>query len=166
MLTVSEINWTKIDKNIIRAGVIPYTHHDGVTYFAFGVDSNNCSWVDFGGHKEVYDNDLLDTVIREYLEESYKVFGPLTRKNLQPHFVMDGPESVEILVPVAPPFHNYVKNFNNLVTPDNEISTIIWLNRQQLLTILKDPLVFLNENVSYPMYFRVYDCLKKYQCYL
>ena len=79
---------------LIRAGIIPVLLEDKGSLngnYIFGVDAHYNTLIDLGGHREVYDYDVLDTALRELREESlgtidwsradvlnsdYKVIGP------------------------------------------------------------------------------------------
>jgi len=165
MKQVSEIDWKQ---NYIRAGIIPYTEQNGILFFAFGLDCNIASLGDFGGHYEPSDNDLLDTAIREYREESLNVFGSITRDSLKNCYAFEGPETIEILLHVTPPFYQYTEIFNNIIKDhkQHEIQNIIWLSRRQLLNVIDSQEASFAGTKIYHMYNRIYDCLLKYRNYL
>ena len=162
------LNNHNLTNNYIRAGIIPYTIQNNIIFFAFSIDNNIACLGDFGGHYEDIDNDLLDTAIREYTEESLNVFGYLNREFLKDCFVIEGPETIEIFVFVSPPFYQYTERFNNMIVGNkqHEVQNIIWLSRRQLLNLIDNQEISFDGVKIYHMYTRLYDCLKTYRNYL
>lgn len=53
------------------AGILPYSFHNGITYFLMGKDSREDCWSDFGGKCENKDNNnTAVTACREFYEET------------------------------------------------------------------------------------------------
>lgn len=70
VIPLSEVDLN--NPNIYRAGIIPYVFHsNGHISMIFGITMQCDRVSDFGGGREDYDGDLLDTAIREYNEECY-----------------------------------------------------------------------------------------------
>lgn len=147
---VRNTDWN--NPNHIRAGFIPICFQGGMLFFGLAVDSRNNVLTDFGGHKENFDMDLLDTALREYKEESYEIFGTLSRDSVQNFEVLEGEDTVEILLPVHEPFYHYSSLFAETVKDkkDNESSKIVWLSRRQLLIALES-----QDDKIWKMYHRI-----------
>jgi hypothetical protein len=90
---------------------------------------------DFGGGREKYDADLLDTAIREYYEECYGCFGQVDRYTLASCPVLLGVDSVEILMEsqVHPSAVDSVFHEKAIADPRREVSDIVWLFETDLL---------------------------------
>lgn len=134
---VRDINWS--DKKYIRAGFIPIVKQGNILFFGFGVENKVGAIGDFGGHYEPgVDRDVLDAAIREYREEALNVFGEVTRNNLQDYYVLEGTNTVEILLSVPPTIYKYTELFHEMVANihEHEIQNVIWFSRRQLLTVI------------------------------
>jgi hypothetical protein len=170
MKQVKDVDWSKYKNNpkIIRAGIIPFLEQNGVLFFAFSVDFNIASLGDFGGHFEPTDTDLLDAAIREYREEALNVFGLITRDSLKDCYVLEGDETVEILMYINPPFYQYTELFNSMVIgqKEHEVQNVVWLSKQQLLRVIDSQQASFAGTKIYHMYHRVYDCLLKNRHFL
>ena len=158
---VRDMNWN--DPKYIRAGIIPVVEQHGVRFYGFGLDNNVGQLGDFGGHYEHVDADLLDTAIREYEEESLNVFGVLTRDLLQDCVVLDGTDTIEILVPVPPPFYAYTQRFRAMITTntEHEIQDIVWLSAKQVITAIDSQQATHQQTKLYHMYTRIHDVLRR-----
>lgn len=166
MIKVKDFNWT--NQKLKRAGIIPYTFHNNIKLFAFGIDGAIASITDFGGHFEKQkDRDRLDTAIREYHEECHDIFGKLDRDMLQNCDVLEGTDTAEILLPVDNKFLDFTKNFSKLPKQsDEEINNIFWLTKSQLITILDSQHVTSNGTKPFIMYYRILDTLNSYRSIL
>jgi len=66
-----------------RAGIVPYRiDQKGQIRFIWGIDTGSSDITDLGGRTESNDRDSLDTAIREFREESFGVFGRITRDQI------------------------------------------------------------------------------------
>lgn len=159
---VRDTDWNN-KKKYIRAGIIPFVQQGELRFFAFGIENGVAAIGDFGGHYEKYDRDLLDTSIREYNEESFKVFGELNREMLQDCFVLEGDDTLEILLPVRPPIYQYTQKFHELVGSNinNEVQSVVWLSRRQVLMAIDSQQLAHKEVKIYHMYSRIRDTLHK-----
>jgi len=160
MKKVRDIDWK--DAKFIRAGIIPYTIINNIVFFAFALESNLASIADFGGHRESFEKDALDSAIREYAEESLNVFGILNRDIVQDNYVIEGEDTAQILLPISPNnLYNYSISFKNLIKDDikHEAQNIIWLTKNQLFSI-----IHLNntKNTTFIlMYYRIHKVIEK-----
>lgn len=154
---VRDVNWN--DRRFIRAGIIPIIDKGGVRFFGFGVENGVAAIGDFGGHREKIDKDALDSAIREYSEEGLNVFGEFTRDMLQDCYVIEGIDTIEILVPVPGPLYQYSEIFRSMVGDNinHEVQDIIWLSRRQLLTAIDSQESAFNGVKIYHMYNRIRD---------
>jgi hypothetical protein len=156
---VKDIDWN--DRKYIRAGIIPVIEHKGIKFFGFGVENGVAAIGDFGGHREKIDRDALDAAIREYREEALNVFGELTRDMLQDYFVLEGTDTVEILLPITGSLYYYTERFNKMVgdNTEHEVQSIIWLSRRQLLTAIDSQEAAFEGTKIYHMYNRIRDTI-------
>lgn len=164
---VRDINWN--DRKYKRAGIIPVIEHKGIKFFGFGLENGVGAIGDFGGHFERIDKDLLDTAIREYREEALNVFGEITRDMLQDYFVLEGIDTIEILLPISPQenltmprsgsLYQYTENFHQMVEDDHEVQSVIWLSRRQLLTAIDSQQSAFEGTKIYHMYNRIRDTI-------
>ncbi|CAH6418468.1 Hypothetical protein HVR_LOCUS167 [uncultured virus] len=158
---VKNIDWN--NRKYIRAGVIPFVQRGEIRFFGFGVENGVAAIGDFGGHYENKDRDLLDTAIREYNEEAFQVFGELNREMLQNCYVLEGNDTLEILLPVRDPFYQYTQKFHELVGSniEHEVQSIVWLSRRQVLTAIDSQESAYEGTKIYHMYSRIRDTLHK-----
>lgn len=160
MQRVKDFNWNK-NGNFKRAGIIPYIENNGVRFYAFGIENHIAAMCDFGGHIEDDDYDILDSAMREYHEESFSIFGDLTRENLQNSFVINSNESIEILYKVNGNMFDYVKKFHDKLTDRNhEIQNIVWLSRRQLITVIDNQDFIIDDIRIFHFYNKVHQVLK------
>lgn len=159
MQQVRDINWR--NPKYIRAGFLPVTTINDVTFFAFGVENGVAALGDFGGHVERKDYDVLDSAIREYQEEALEVFGKLNRQMLQDCYVLDGIDTIEILLPVNQPLFYYSERFYHLIKDNNrhEVQSIVWLTRDQVLQAINEPERSYRGTKVFHMYNRIRDTL-------
>lgn len=160
MYRVADIDWDH--PKYIRAGIIPYIIQNNIRFYGFSIDGEIGQLGDFGGHRELIDRDVLDTAIREYEEESLNLFGQLTRESLQDCFVLDGVDTVEILVPIPTAFYPYTYAFRQTIgtKTDLEAQNIVWLSRRQVLTAIDSQETAFGETKMYQMYYRIRDVLR------
>ena len=154
---VRDNDWN--DRKYIRAGIIPYCVIGENIFFCFGVENGVGAIGDFGGHREKVDSDALDTAIREYQEESLNLFGELKRDRLQDCYILDGSDTVEILLPVTGSMYEYSTRFRNTIREDtsHEVQSIIWLSKSQLLTAIDSQHEAFDGTKIYHMYNRIRD---------
>lgn len=81
----------------IRGGIIPVLDTPTGRLYGFGIDSDYGTLIDFGGHRESFDYDILDTARRELSEESFDVFGKPSRSELLKLPVLYNDTDMEIL---------------------------------------------------------------------
>jgi hypothetical protein len=56
---------------IKRGGVLPYVQTSQGKLYLFAIDNDYQNYIDFGGHREDFDEDILATIQREVEEETY-----------------------------------------------------------------------------------------------
>lgn len=131
-----------------RAGVIPFTIFEGDLWFVFGCDTRSGDICDFGGSSDMkYDKDLVDTAVREYLEESYNAGNiDLDRKSMDDCYAIidngHGAMTMEIFCPIRGPLEDVFRNFHvsrQLDGPDREIEDIVLLSYDQVQKIINKP---------------------------
>lgn len=152
---VRDVDWN--DRRLVRAGIIPFVEQGGIRFYGFGVENGVAAIGDFGGHRERIDKDCLDAAIREYKEEGLNVFGELTRSMLQNYSVIEGTDTVEILLPVKGSMYSYSEKFRKMIgnNINHEVQDIIWLSRKQLLTAIDSQEVVFDGIKIYHMYTRI-----------
>lgn len=69
-----------LEKDINRAGVIPYTYYKNKLYFLCGIDNKTRDLCDFGGGFKKNENVFI-TAIRELNEESCEILGRVVSPN-------------------------------------------------------------------------------------
>lgn len=163
MLRVRDVDWDISLQRFIRAGIIPYFVKNNTIFFGFGLDAATAGIGDFGGHVEAKDTDVLDAAIREYQEESLSIFGDLNREILQDCFVLIGPETAEILLPVNKNAMEYCTKFRELIrdNPEHEVQEIIWLTKEQISKIIDNQNFEFAGTQPYSIYYRIADCISE-----
>lgn len=151
-----------------RAGIIPFSIFEGDLWFVFGCDSRSGDICDFGGSSDMrYDKDLVDTAVREYLEESYNAANvDIDRKHLDECYAIidnsHGAMTMEIFCPVRGPLEDVFNNFHvsrQLDGPDREIEDIVVLSYEQIVTII-------NKTDIIPVYQKLAALLRRNLDYL
>lgn len=157
---VRDINWS--DRKYIRAGIIPIVIQGNIKFFGFGIENKVAAIGDFGGHKENIDNDVLDAALREYREEALNVFGDITRDMVQDFCVLEGIDTVEILVPVPGPIFRYTEIFRSMIGnyANHEVQNIIWLSKKQLLIAIDSQESAFNGIKMYHMYNKIWETIR------
>jgi len=94
---VRDININRYRTN--RCGIIIKTMgSDGKTYYCFGVDRPSKEMTDFGGTLEARDNhNIISCAVREFNEESLKVFGTLKEEDVLDDISLTGYEMMIII---------------------------------------------------------------------
>lgn len=162
MKRVRDIDWT--DPRLIRSGIIPYTSIHNTILLGLPVETGIASLSDFGGHIEESDGDALNAALREYSEESYDVFGPLTRNSIADCYVLEGPTTNEILLPVPPLPLDYSQEFRRLASLDEkaEADDIAWLTLNQVQLLYTESTLAVNGIKLWLSYSPVTDTLRQY----
>jgi len=122
----------------IRGGIIPYLDTPNGHLYGFGIDADYGTLIDFGGHREDFDYDILDTARRELSEESFDVFGKPSREELLNLPVLYNRTDMEIFWPIQGNAEDLQHNFRILVSqahPDDvENIDLVWLTPEELST--------------------------------
>lgn len=165
MVSVRNFNWKKRDK-IKRAGIIFYCKCDNDYYFLFTLDKYTASLGDFGGHVEKDDIDILDSILREYSEESLNIFSNIKRDDLKDGIVFEGNDSIEILYYLGELTKNqmnyYQTKFKSFIKNDynHEVQNLIWLKLFQIKNIVKYK-DFISEGTKiYSFYHRILEIIE------
>jgi len=159
MKRVCDIDWK--DKKYIRAGIIPVVIQGNVKFYGFGVENGVAAIGDFGGHCEESDRDALDAAIREYREEGLNIFGDITRDKIKYCNVLEGKDTVEILIKIEGPLYKYTERFKEMVKDniEHEVQSVIWLSGKQLLNAIDSQEEAFNGVKIYHMYKRIRDAI-------
>lgn len=125
----------------------PFYHRGGLIFFddnhryCFTLDSKIALIGDFGGKRKKEDTDILETIMREYQEESGN---SITRKKLLECSCLENKGNLLILVPCL---GNFPKKFE---IPNEEISSVFWVSEEKLKFMLINPYYcYKNQRVFY-----------------
>lgn len=166
-MKVSEVDWEKT--SIFRGGIIPFYDYKHIRLYAFSIENGSGSLSDFGGHIETgVDKDLLDAIIREYYEESFGIFGDITRDSIQDCEVLKGSETFQILLPINLNPRETVNLFQQKLLKiqpsiSHEAQAIIWLSKDQIKLIIQDPNHYQDNDNILRMYWRIQEAFRN--CY-
>lgn len=113
-------------------------------YYGFGIDSHYHTLMDFGGHRETFDLDLVDTARREAQEESFGLLN-YEREDLltSPHLTTD--ETLMFFVPCREDPATFTQHFTrqlllaNLTKAKIESCGVYWIAVEDLETYLAIP---------------------------
>jgi len=133
---VKNVDWTKQHQR--RGGVIVYFVHRNEIVFGMGSDSVYKEITDFGGGNEEFDDDSIDTALREFGEETLCVYGNISRNDVSECMVLYDQNMMIMFLPLKFDPNQITKNFNERVlTQDNpEINELIWLSRRNFIDIV------------------------------
>lgn len=135
---VSEIDWATYRPN--RSGVIVYTWIYGMIHVGLGLDRNFNELTDFGGGIKYHkDKDALHGALREFMEESLFVFGPINTKDIQNSLVtLDDNTCIVMLNMNVDPYSASALFRNRANVYDKpEVTDIVWLPMTRFIDILK-----------------------------
>lgn len=139
---VQDIDWEQTKP--MRGGVIIYTEINNNIYFCLGIDTKSGDLTDFGGGIS-YKKDLtaLNGGMREFKEESLKVFDEITLEQLNEGIVVYSKFIMIVFIKI------FVSSLDELITTSRkflklskitrnpEIVELIWLNSFDFLDIIK-----------------------------
>ena len=140
LLPIHELNLTS--KCYTRAGVLPYCSNSrGELVYWFGVDSESYQLADFGGGRDSLDDDILDTAIREYAEESFNLLPPLSRGQGYQQWALVKGNNVLILhhVRLTHPLSFYIEQAHQLAKGNLHFETqaLVCLSQEQIISLLE-----------------------------
>lgn len=140
---------TKLIENegIKRAGIIPYIKKNNTVVVLLTLEPGIAGISDLGGSREAKDENIFQTGIREFNEESFGVLGTLNEKHLtsSPYIVAKtgyhGEEGVLFFVKFRSefPFIRMMDEFKERNVPGDETKALIVLTKEQLFTALEKP---------------------------
>lgn len=145
---VSEINWSMMEQR--RGGVIPYCYHNGIRYFNLGVDRNYLQLTDFaGGINFRHDKDVLKGSLREFSEESLRVYGHIPQDCLDRSLAIYNYEMIIIFVDVTQIIEGHSmeeiqeifenKSHTKYHKKHKEIKSIVWIPEDKLKWMIDHP---------------------------
>lgn len=88
------------DPHLLRAGAIPYLRDEQGLAFLCAIDNDYRNLIDFGGHRDPEDFDILETIRREVKEETYGALD-FSREDLLSSLSFLDEGNLEILVPLS-----------------------------------------------------------------
>lgn len=126
-----------------RGGIFPFIIEikTKTPLYIFGIDRDYLTLMDFGGHREPEDLDIIETAIREFGEESLGIFGPLTRNSLKGQYII-GDGMFQIFHNLGscdiPTLHSLRSQFQRRVSLEENPENIdfVWLNDNQLRDVI------------------------------
>ncbi len=141
---VQNIDWTRYRPS--RAGIIVYYRNPTTQqlHFCMGIDRQYGDMSDFGGGV-IYrkDGTALSGALREFDEESLKVFGSFTPQDLSSCLAVYNNDLVIIFVPIKTYLENINVKFQQQVNQEQdssndklhikepEMSSLVWLTQEQ-----------------------------------
>jgi hypothetical protein len=146
-----------------RAGVIPYTIHEGRKYFCLGIDFKYGTLTDFGGGKKKYET-FTRAACRELYEESLGIF-KISPRILYEHSTAIYDKNMIVLfinVKISS-FQDIVQTFNNRFSQVtySENSGIIWLDETIFYNLIKTGKSVDMNDCNYPYIYKpVADLLR------
>lgn len=153
--------------NHYRAGIVPYCNLKGIRFYCFGVEDGVGALADFGGQVDPADNDLLDTAIREFSEETLNVFGELTRESLQDCQCFITNSTLEIFYEVNPTMSIYNGKFDLKIKQNTtEVVRFVWLSRNQVYNYIAQSKLKTKGGNMYHMYDKIAHLFREYQDYI
>lgn len=151
-----------------RSSIVIYKNIDNIKYYCLGLEPNICMLVDFGGHVEPDDNDIYDTAIREYKEETSSIFGEITKDILYTSDHVDINSTLTFFVD-ADRLSNYDMSIYRSIFrcyPDElkkEIMDLVWFTEPQLYLMLENPDFCLFGHTKLNIFYKpLYNALKFY----
>jgi len=134
------------DIRIRRGGIIPYIKLNRQTLFLFGISEIHAYISDFGGTRDDTDNDIIETALREYNEETFGCLIDIKREDIIKSKYIIGPTGYhgdEICVlfliqfPKTIPLFSKISEFRDRNVPGDETKGLAILNSRQLNIALK-----------------------------
>lgn len=149
-----------------RGGVIMYGVLEGITYFGLAKDSQFHELTDFGGgikYKE--DKNAVEGALREFNEESLKIFKKIENTDIENNVAIYDSKNILIFLKVENLDPNAInKKFEDryaehytISTKEPEVCGIVWLNHKKFWELIQ------TESSNYQMYSRVKNFLYRAQ---
>ncbi len=154
---VYRVDWTRFKPK--RGGVIVHTLHEGKTLFGLGLDRRYKEITDFGGGvKYSKDQNAVIGALREFMEESLYVFGPISPENVRDAMVTYTPQLAIILVNIqVDPRAASILFRERACTLDlPEVSDIVWLTSEEFMHTIRTGKTY----GGVPMYEKVREILR------
>jgi hypothetical protein len=129
MIPVTSIDWAH--ESLLRGGILPLTLHAGAIHVCVGVNRTGCLTTIGGTYDAQSDFNLLNTVVREFHEETSGVLFPLSMVDLMGDvcLVVDG----YVLI-----LHFTLSPVDVIETCNNEIKFLLWLRAEKFLSMKKN----------------------------
>lgn len=145
-----------------RGGVIMYGLFEGNTYFGLAKDSQYHELTDFGGGiKYKDDKNAVEGSLREFNEESLKIFEQITNIDIENNIAIYDSKNILIFLKIEnlDPYainnkfdERYAEHYT-ISTKEPEVCGIVWLNYKNFWDLIK------TEKSNYQMYSRVKNFL-------
>lgn len=150
---VKNLDWTKLGS---RGGIIPFMQSSsGHTVYGVSLGASIGSMNDLAGGYEVFDQDLLNTCIREFEEESFCIFGQISRAVLQDCQVLVRERTVAILYPIPNPLSidMYIAKVRELTRLNSSFETqnILFFSAEQLLMMAENQRIRVDDTKPFLM---------------
>lgn len=156
----NEMNWSEYRP--LRAGVIPYVIEGNKRLFCLGIDRESNEISDFGGSLDArIDPTGLSTAMREFSEESLKIFNPYAKQYLNESDIIANPAMCIIFLKVDVNPEQIQREFERKVRAGSEMRDILWLNSDTFYhgimgAEIEDP----KTHTMHELYYRVAKFLK------
>ncbi len=151
------------DPRWIRAGILPYLEVEGTRYYAIGIDRDYGTLMDFGGNRESFDRDIVETAQREMTEESYGVLGSFSREDLENSFILVDDDYIEFVLPLSADRDSDLRkiiaefDFLRRFDPNPEHRGMMWIPEATLRLIIESDL----KTVRHVIYPRLWKLLRR-----
>jgi hypothetical protein len=126
---------------INRAGIIPYYTVDGKLYFCLAQDRQSGDYTDFGGGVRISKEDCVGGAVREFKEESFRIFGTINRTKLRSCPAVISGNTMVIFAKLEPIDFDPIRNKFNAIkerTHYSENEDIICVSLEELKKLPKD----------------------------
>jgi hypothetical protein len=119
---------------MIRGSIIPKLNQ----YYCFGIDNHYKTIMDFGGHREPFDTDIIETAIREAYEESFGIFD-FNRDILHQSHKYVTSDTTGFLVDIDSNMDIINNEFANRMLGKEEVENcnIIWIHENEISNYLR-----------------------------
>jgi hypothetical protein len=149
---IRDIDWNVVKPN--RGGIVVYfktpsnivmpaTNKEvNEILFCFGIDAKFNELTDFGGGISLKRETVIEGALREFREESHGVFEQLIPSNLSDCLAIYNESTMIIFVELRVTLDNEDRHLLNLTFKSrlhekSEISSLVWINSSELLSLLE-----------------------------
>ncbi len=139
-MSLCKVSDLPFDKMLLfdRCGIVPCKKINGKLIMAFGIDRDSGDISNYSGKPIITDGGPINASIREFMEETYGVFGCPTAESLTDSFCIYNDTELIIFAMTDWNSDEVCRKFNRIKTSDSEMSELCFLTANDLMLALAE----------------------------